>query len=241
MREKKAKKLLHHVKSTYTDIAEEFDKTRQFPIKEFDLFKAYIKQNSTIIDIGCGNGRLVSSLKKANISHHYLGIDNNNKLLEKAKKNFPQENFIEGDQLKIPLGENIADIIFNIRAFHHIPSKKLRIQALREMQRVLKKNGILIVTVWNLYQKKYWGSLFKAIFRFIVTLGSYAPNDTFISWGKKAKRYYHAFTPMELHNVIKDAGFEIEEEYCIKDGNRVPFKESHDIVIIAKKIASYED
>jgi hypothetical protein len=104
------------------------------------------------------------------------------------------------------------------------------------MHRVLKNNGTVIITVWNLWQKNYRKYIFQGILRFIYSLGGYAVNDTFIPWGKKAKRYYHAFTPSELNKIAVAAGFEIEDLFYVKDGLRVPFKESHDIVMVAKKI-----
>jgi tRNA (uracil-5-)-methyltransferase TRM9 len=239
MRQKKAKIILSKLKNTYDEIAEDFDKTRQYSVSEFECFKPYLKDNSTVLDLGCGNGRLLKSLKDHKCS--YIGVDNNEKLINIAKSGFPSHIFKVGDFLDIPLEQDAADIIFCLRSFHHLPSRKMRLLALSEMRRVLKTNGILIITVWNIWQRKYLKELFKAFFRFIFTFGSYAPNDTFITWNKKAKRYYHAFTPMEINKIISKAGFEIEELFYVKNGNRVPFKQSHDIVIIAKKVNFYDD
>lgn len=226
---------MKNLKSTYDQIADEFDSTRRYPGKEFWLFKDYIKPGSFIIDLGCGNGRFLKFLEEAaknwqTPKFHYLGIDTNEKLLNLARKqfaHFPGESFILGDQTAIPIADNTADNIFNIRAFHHIPSWNLRLQAILEMKRVLKPNGILTITVWNLWQKKYWKELFKAIIRAILTFGSYDFNDTFIPWGKNYKRYYHAFTPTELNKLLSHAGFEVMESYSVN--------QSQDLVIIAKK------
>ncbi len=243
MRQKKAKKILEKTKRTYENIAEEFDITRTNKCNEFDLFMPYVKRGSKIADIGCGNGRLLGFMQK-HFSHdampeiEYIGIDNSTRLLARAKKQFPNGNFIEGDMLDLPLDNGILDIIFCVRAFHHIPSRKERVAALLQMRRTLKNNGILIITVWNLWQKKYYRYILRAFLRFIYSFGGYAVNDTFIPWGKKAKRYYHAFTPLELTKIVNSSGFEIEELFCIKEGKRVPFKQSHDIVVIAKKIIS---
>ena len=57
------------------------------------------------------------------------------------------------------------------------------------MKRILKDKGILIISVWNLWQKKYWKELLLGFLRSIITLGTYDNNDTFIAWGKKEKRY----------------------------------------------------
>lgn len=243
MRQKKAKKILEHVKSTYDIIGEEFDETRQQPIKEFKLFEQWLKPGMHILDLGCGNGRLLRSLHETlkdepKPAFNYLGVDNSETMLRMAKKNHPHENFIQGDHLKIPSKDGAIDMIFNIRAFHHLPSKKMRLQALAEMNRVLQPNGILVITVWNLLRPGFWKPALKAFLRFIYTLGGYGWKDFFIPWGKKAKRYYHAFTPMELMKLVTNTGFEIEELFAVKDGIKTPLRQSHDIVIIARKMTN---
>jgi ubiquinone/menaquinone biosynthesis C-methylase UbiE len=238
MRQKKAKKILDKLKLTYDIIAEDFDRTRHKPVEEMHIYQAFIKPNSILLDLGCGNGRLFDSLKE---KLHYIGIDNNEKLLEIAKNRHPHAVFKKGDLLDIPVENETVDTVLCLRAFHHLPSAGMRLHSLEEIKRSLKLNGTVIISVWNLWQKKYAFHLLKAFFRFVITFGSYAFNDTFIPWGKICKRYYHAFTPMELTKLIKKAGFELEEVTYIKNGNRVPFKQSHDIVIIAKKVKFYED
>jgi ubiquinone/menaquinone biosynthesis C-methylase UbiE len=243
MRQSKAKKILEHTVKTYDKIAEEFDATRAESIKEFELFTSYVKPGARIADIGCGNGRLVRFLQNVSAKwpspkYDYTGLDNSAALLALAKKRYPDETFNHGDLLKLPLEDGTTDTIFCIRAFHHLPSPAARLESLKEMRRILKNNGTLIITVWNLWQKKYLQYVLRGFLRFIYSLGGFAPNDTFIPWGKKAKRYYHAFTPMELNKIVSAAGFEIEELFFIRDGKRVPFGQSHDIVIIAKKITT---
>jgi len=225
MKEKKAKKILSGVNKTYSKIAEEFSNTRYNTGKEFSLFTKYLKKGSTIIDLGCGNGRLVPYLEKEIKKYKYIGIDNNKELLEISKQRYPKHKFIIGDQISIPLGDNLADAILVIRAFHHIPSKKLRKQSLDEIKRVLKKDGTVIITVWNIWQKKYIKQILFGIFRCIITLGRYSYNDLFIPWGKMEKRYYHAFTKRELSKLMVTNGFETLEFH----------NKYHDYIIIAKK------
>lgn len=225
MNEKKAKKLLEHVKRTYDNIAEEFSDTRHYIGREFEHFLPHLKGGGRIVDLGCGNGRFAAFLDLKGVNAAYLGIDNSPKLLEIARKKYPGHYFLQGDQLELPLDDASADVIINTRAFHHIPSKKMRLQALAEMHRVLKPNGTLIITVWNLWQWKYWKQLTAAVLRAIFTLGSYAYNDTFIPWKKRAKRYYHAFTKRELRALVLNSGFTVLKQ----------FEVGKDFVIIAKK------
>ncbi|HMR01064.1 MAG TPA: methyltransferase domain-containing protein [Candidatus Gracilibacteria bacterium] len=228
MREKKAKKVLEHVKATYGNIAESFSSTRHYIGREFTTFLPYLQKAKNILDLGCGNGRFVRFLEQEKLKAHYIGMDNAKEFIEICQKEFPRHTFKEGDQLNIPLSDETQDLILNIRAFHHLPSKKHRINALKEMHRVLNNKGILIISVWNLWQLKYWKQLVTAIIRSIISFGSYAYNDTFIPWQKHHKRYYHAFTQKELKKILEQGDFNILQQY----------KVGKDFIIIAQKGAS---
>lgn len=234
MRQRKAKKILAAVPETYDAIAEEFDRTRNDPVAEFTFYKPYLKPGASVADIGCGNGRLLKSLEYDKIS--YTGLDNSKTMISIARKSFPRNKFAHGDFMKTGLPDSSQDVVFALRSFHHLPDEITRKQALAEIIRILRPNGILIISVWNLLQKKFRYALFRAALRFIFTFGGYAWNDFFIPWGKKKKRYYHAFTPPELADLVKDSGFEIQEEFCVKKDRKMPFKQAHDIVLIARKI-----
>jgi len=220
--------LLEKVKQDYAKIGMEFSETRSEPWPEFEYFKQYLRKNSRIADIGCGNGRLLLTLGN---DFEYIGIDNNLSLLEEAKRKFPNKKFIHGDMLNLPVMNNSIDAALCIAAFHHIPLKKLRIKALKEMNRILKHNGILIIMVWNLFQKKWLKQLIKSLFSV-----KYDFKDIFIKWGNsKIKRYYHAFTPWELKKLLKKAGFKIIESFCVKRGKKSFFPNAYNICVIAKK------
>ena len=234
MKEKTAKELLKKVKEDYEKIAEEFDNTRRWLWPEFDFFKPYIKKGQTILDVGCGNGRLYELIREFD-DINYTGIDNNERLIKLAQKNYTRTQFVVDDLLSFDKSY-IADLMFSIAAFHHLPSVELRKKTIRNLKRNLKDDGVLILTVWNLFQKKYKKQVIKAFFRYIFTLGKYDWNDTFIPWGKTGvKRYYHAFTPRELWSLFENNGFEIIEMFYTKKGKKVDFVNSHNICLICKK------
>ena len=237
-----AKKILAEVKNSYSTIHNEFSDTRHYTWKEFDYFKPYLFEGAEIVDLGCGNGRLVNFLDQYFLGNtfKYLGIDNNEQLLVKAHQLFPRNVFLPGDQLEIPIDDTQVDILFNIAAFHHIPSRELREQALLEMNRILKPGGILILSVWNLWQKKYWRQNLKAWFKYLISFGHHDPNDLYIPWKNGqghtlTKRYYHNFLPSELNRLIKLSGFTVIEEFAVKKGQKVPFLQSYNYILIAKK------
>jgi len=225
MRKKIAEKLLKKVKDDYTAIADEFDQTRKGKESEaYALMLPYIKENNLFVDLGCGNGRTFDFINKHR-KIKYLGIDNNKKLIEHAREQF-NEKFIEGDILNIPIESEIADIVLAGASFHHIPSKELRLKALSEIHRILKKNGIFIITVWNLFQPKYKKYIWKSRLKSLFSLGAYDMRDTFIPWGNSGiNRYYYAFTPNELKHLLEKNGFKILKSSI-----------NQDIVFICQKI-----
>ena len=233
-----AKKYLitEKVKASYTAIAHEFDRTRQQSWPEFEHFLDYVKEGAKVLDVGCGNGRLFEKLREKKVV--YLGVDHNESLLKKAKENFPEADFQLMDMVSLHLKKNYYNNLFCIAAFHHLPTKTLRKKVLADFHRSLKKDGVLILTTWNLFQRRYLGSLLKSIFRSIFTLGTTGVwNDFWIKWGNyPLKRYYHCFLPSELYSFFDKKKWQIEEFYFTKKGNRVSFWGSFNLVVIAKKI-----
>lgn len=209
MQKNTAQQLLKKVQQDYNTIAKEFDQTRQHAWKEFEHFKPFIKSGQKIADIGCGNGRLYAHLKNNN-KIEYIGIDNSEELLKQAKKQNPEANFQYGDLTNIPIKDNSIDTVTAIASFHHLPTIDLRKKSLSEFSRILKEKGTLIISVWNLFQPKYKKYIWQARFKSIISLGKYSNRDTFIPWSKSGiMRYYYAFTPKELKQLIENNGFQV--------------------------------
>ncbi|MBI2634850.1 methyltransferase domain-containing protein [Candidatus Peregrinibacteria bacterium] len=217
MRRKAAEEQLEKNIKNYNRIAEDFDLTRQSDWEEFLQFLPHINDGHRLVDLGCGNGRFHSFIREHR-KIDYVGIDNSDKLLEKARQNHPDTNFLKGDLLKIPLPDKNADVVVAIASFHHLPSRAHRLQSLGEIHRVLKNNGTLIITVWNLFQPKYRRHINKAHIRSLLTLGKYHWHDTFIPWSDSGiDRYYYAFKAEELRKILELAGFKILKENISKN------------------------
>ena len=224
--------LLEEIKNSYNKISDNFNITRKYNWDEFDNFKKYILESKNkkikILDVGCGNGRLIKFLDELNINYEYFGIDNSISQIKNAIKNFDNKKnikFLEADILNIPFNNNEFDYIFCIATFHHLPSNENKNNALREMRRVLKEGGIIFMTNWNLFQKKYIASTIK-----------YLKHD-FIPWknndGKVlANRHYYAFTKKELENIFIKNNFEILENNFSENKN---FYKAKNIISILKK------
>lgn len=210
-------------------IAEEFNASRREVWPEMAELKIFIEPNSKVLDLGCGNGRLIDFLKDKNIK--YFGIDFSEELIKMAKNKYGN-NFQVADILNLPFSDNYFDTIWSIAVFHHIPSRELRLLALKEMKRVLKDKGRVIMACWNLYQKDYLNLLLKYFFRKIFNKSKLDFKDVFVPWGNSnIKRYYHAFTKKELEELFKESGLGIIESKFLRRNNK-----KTNILIVAEKL-----
>ena len=216
MKKDYAEYLLKKTKEDYNLIAEDFSKTRYSVWPELTFFRKYVKEGEKILDLGCGNGRLFEFFENRNVE--YIGVDNVEKLIEIARKKYPEAKFLVGDALNLPFSDNYFDKVFSIAVFHHIPSGEFRLQFLKEVRKVLKQEGLLILTVWDLWRRV---ASLKLLAKFTIfkIFGKSGLDfkDVFVPWGKKVKRYYHHFTKRELINLVKKEGFKIKKFGVVKN------------------------
>jgi len=236
MNKKRTIKILEKNKNDWENIADSFSRTRQNLWLEFKDLDKYVKKGDRVLDLGCGNGRLFQILKEKEVN--YLGIDQSEKLISLAKEKFPQAKFIRTDLVETFLNQrskilfsNEVDKIFSIAFLHHLPGKKLRKEFLMKCFSLLKKDGFLILTVWNFFQhrliKKY--RIGKIVFGFKNILIPFKEKE------KITHRYYYAFKKKELEKMFNRAGFQIKESYYVRQGIKVDSKEGYNLVIVAKK------
>lgn len=211
---------------SYNQFASEFSASRQNLWPELLEFKKYLKDGIKVLDLGCGNGRLVSLLKDYKID--YVGSDISESLLNYAKKQekgkINEFRFVESDMMKLDFPKESFDIIFMIASFHHLENKKQRLELLQNMNFWLKKDGILVMTNWNLWEKHNFKKYFKCLFDFSM---SKTFRDFIIPFKNNrgeslGKRFYHSFTKSEIEKLIKKTGFNIiDNKYSDKKKNLI--------------------
>jgi len=104
-----------------------------------------IKPGSHVLDIGSGTGILLPFLIEAvGEKGRIMALDFSQEMLRQAKaKGFqPIVDFAQADAIAIPLADNSVDLAICNSAFPHFNDKA---KALKEIARVLKNNGRLVI------------------------------------------------------------------------------------------------
>ena len=238
------KELLNIVKQNYSAIAADFNETRKkYLWPEIAKLLQDVKVGSSLLDVGCGNGRLVEALKDSNIN--YLGIDSCPELIKLAQNNYqtpsddinkdtnpatttpnsspnsqlPTSSFLVGDILELSkIPELNFDCVACIAVLHHLPGRQLQLDALKQLKNKVAPNGRIIITTWNLWQqKKFLRKIIKFYLLRLLKKNKMDFGDILFDWQGKDKifsqRYYHAFTSWQLKSLAHGAGLKIEKLY----------------------------
>jgi ubiquinone/menaquinone biosynthesis C-methylase UbiE len=217
MEKEMIEKILNETETGYNLISEKFSQTRNHFWGELEFIKNFVFQDFRVLDFGCGNGRLEEVLAGKNIT--YIGVDISENLINLAKRDrlaqngFKNKKFlkIDNDFKHLPFNANFFDTVYSIAVFHHIPGDTNRLLVAKELYRLLKPGGCMIITVWNLWQPRYRKKIIENWWKKIFGKNRLEINDCYIPFtdnrGKKFNRYHHAFTKGSLKNLFKKSGF----------------------------------
>jgi len=171
------------VEQVYDKIAAHFDVSRQRVWGSVKQFLTSLPSESTVLDIGCGNGK--NMLFRKDLKSTGIDISNEQvKICEKKKLNVSVASMTA-----LPFQENTFDNMLCIATYHHLDNDVDRQKALQEMYRCLKPNGQILITVWA--QEQHADSTFR-----------FSKSENMVPWtmrsGEIFYRYYHIYRKDEL-------------------------------------------
>jgi SAM-dependent methyltransferase len=190
----------------FDEIADHFDATRYKPWPETVEFLSGLKNNSLVLDGGCGNGRNLLAAEAA--GHDALGLDVSLGMLRNARGKGGWR-LVRGDLRALPFRAGTFDAALAIAVVHHIETEGGRVAALRELGRALRPGGLALVGVWAREQERLAGSC--------DTNG-----DAWVDWktpdGVVRKRFYHLYDEAGFRGALEAAGLR-EERYFFRCDN----------------------
>lgn len=108
----------------------------------------YIKPDSLLLDVGCGPGTITVDFAKNYIPQgRVIGVEYSTGVLEKGRalaeaNGVKNVKFEYGDIYSLKYPDNSFDIVYVHQVLQHLSSP---ISALKELQRVVKPNGVLAI------------------------------------------------------------------------------------------------
>jgi 2-polyprenyl-3-methyl-5-hydroxy-6-metoxy-1,4-benzoquinol methylase len=135
-----------NVFETYNIIADWFSENRYRGLMEKPYLEKLIHiigEGGTVLDLGCGTGMPIMSYL---IDHgmQVTGVDASYRMLEIAKNNLPQAEFIQSDMRELSLNRKF-DAIIAWHSFFHLPAED-QSSMFKIFKDHLNSNGVLLFT-----------------------------------------------------------------------------------------------
>jgi demethylmenaquinone methyltransferase/2-methoxy-6-polyprenyl-1,4-benzoquinol methylase len=166
--------------------------------RQLSLQNLTIPADTKVLDLCCGSGQATSVLVQR--SKDVTGLDASPLSLERAKKNVPQAQYVEGLAEEMPFADNLFDLVHTSVAMHEMRPKQLR-QILAEVYRVLKPGGIFtLVDFHRPTNPIFWPGV--AIFLLLF--------ETETAW---------QLLDTDLVGLLKEIGFEVKEPKLYAGGS----------------------
>lgn len=157
-------------------------------------FGKQFKKDSYVLDAGCGNGKNIYYFQ--NISN-IIGIDKCVGLVNICKNKGYNVN--EGNIQSIKYSDNTFDFVMCVAVIHHLDSEELRKQSIKEMLRVLKPGGKLLVTSWA-YECDEYSKRKK-----------FNIGDNYVKFNSdEILRYYYIYDKIGFENLCKNVSNNVE-------------------------------
>ena len=153
----------------------------------------------------------------------YIGLDACENLMKQAKSK-SNCSYIVGNCINLPFETNSFNYAMSIAVIHHLSTETRRLQAIQEINRILKIGGEALIYVWAYEQPRFENE---------------KSQDVHVKWMLQKKysekkendeifyRYYHLFKKNELENLI----YQVKNLKIIETGNQY-----HNWYCIIKKI-----
>jgi ubiquinone/menaquinone biosynthesis C-methylase UbiE len=183
---------------------------------EAAVFEDCFERGDRILELGTGTGRIAIGL--AELGYPYvLGIELSKEMVKEARRIGKvlelSVAFRQGDATRLKFEDNLFDgAIFGFNGLMQIPGQEARLQALREIRRVVKAGGSFVFTTHdrtNAKFRNYWKKE-KALWDRGEQKGE------LIDFGDRwedtdlGKLYIHVPTPEEMRADLKASGWTVE-------------------------------
>jgi tRNA (uracil-5-)-methyltransferase TRM9 len=236
-----AERLLAINREFYNRFGDSFSATRQRLQPGVKKILNSIREDDSVLDLGCGNGNFLRELSLRGHKSALLGVDFSPPLLRDAES-APGVDFREVDLVKLSafsdqlttsvavLGGGDAalseinngwDLITMFATFHHIPTNEIRLDILKTVKKLLKPNGKFILSNWQFLNSEKLKARIQPWDKVGINQSEVDDGDYLLDWrsgGEDGLRYAHHFSAEELLRLAEQAGMRVTDSFS-SDGN----------------------
>jgi SAM-dependent methyltransferase len=213
----------------YEDFASDFSETRRGWLPGFDLILPHIEAASNVLDLGCGNARLLSFLTERGWRGGYTGLDSSPELLRIAAlaasatspdiaTRFAPADFLKRDW---PTGLSLsrADAVISLAVLHHIPGRQNRARFLAQCRNLVTESGVVILSTWQFLVAPRLRARILPWSAAGINDEQVEPDDYLLGWGQGnvGRRYCAWIGREEMDGLASEAGLKPVAHY-IGDG-----------------------
>lgn len=157
------------------------------------IFKRHLPKDGMILEAGCGTAQLVVALNSN--GYNCMGLDYAINAMRKAREIAGPLPLIAGDLTTIGIAENTFDAMISIGVVEHRRDGPEIF--LREMRRILKPGGLLMISVPYINPLRRWRA----------GRGAYQDDVSGLDF------YQYAFSREEFCRILETVGYEVEITY----------------------------
>ena len=121
---------------------------REYSFREDVVALAALAPGESVLDVGCGTGTLAIAVKQKTGPGAVYAIDASIEMLAraraKAKRRHVDVTFENAVAEALPFPDARFDVVLSTIMLHHLP-RKVRLQAVREIARVLRPGGRVVI------------------------------------------------------------------------------------------------
>lgn len=174
-------------------------KSEVFPtLADSGLLEGY---KGRLLDAGCGLGRNFEALEKSGSEFQYFGLDAWEPALRSAIERGSRASYMVANAADIPLRFDTFDVVLSDRVIEHTRQYK---KMLKEIYRVLKPSGVLILATPNLD---------RPVNQFVKYILRKKPMLRWENWHGQDERLFRGhtqeFTEKELLGLLDSTGFKM--------------------------------
>lgn len=224
MRSDIAKKLIQLNHKFYQQFGDSFSATRQRLQPGVRKILETIKDDESVLDLGCGNGHFLNELFESGHPAPLLGVDFSLPLLRDAGSSLGVEfREIQLNQLSVNSEQLLItdnwSLITCFATLHHIPSNEIRLDILKTVKKLLKPNGKFILSNWQFLNSEKLKSRIQDWSKAGLAKDDVDENDYLLDWrsGGEGLRYVHHFSTNELLELANQVEMQVEAEF-LSDG-----------------------